>query len=474
MFEEDCNEVVSEDVLHITDDKTHDKHAVNSFITKSLQHLKAKGVPIHEIIEFTDNCLAQYKSRFTFHTITKFDIPYTQYYYGMEHGKGPSDRAGERFKKFLCDAVKAKQILLSAQQIEAYCRDAYCVQRTCNRDNNKLCNEANNEVDLEEKKRKKQKSPEHIKRIVFNHPIINQTPDEKLRGISGSWDYMHVVGNTGITAIVQYRMFDCSCYGCVMHNEECSQQEYADEWITACVKGKLKDKAFNVDTWFKGIGKRTEQNDIEEFEPLDESEEEDNSMHEVFEVDASPEITEDCDVAAASDADKVVLLNENDEPLVELSANSYEADNKSYQDEDDNESCQDEEDNESCIFISEQEYMSSECSAESEVEYLEEIPEQILYCDDSLSFNWHAILQDMKGYKTFVSLKDYVQRTSLPSFVPRLKFVMDEEDSVDKVARFFWPWQGWTQRLFPYKNWWWRKLPTESICTYISIQWKQA
>ena len=252
---EDCNEVVSEDVLHITDDKTHDKHAVNSFITKSLQHLKAKGIPIHEIIEFIDNCSAQYKSRFMFHTITKFNIPYTRHYYGVKHGKGPSDQAGGRFKKFLRDVMKAKHILLSAQQIEAYCRDAYCMQRMCNRQNNKLCNEANNKVDLQEKKQKKQKSPEHIQRIVFNHPIINRTPDEKLRGISGSRDYMHVVHNTGVTGVVQYRMFDCSCYGCVTHNEECSQQEYADEWKTACVKGKLKDKAFNVETWFKGIGK---------------------------------------------------------------------------------------------------------------------------------------------------------------------------------------------------------------------------
>ena len=138
--------------------------------------------------------------------------------------------------------------------------------------------------------------------------------------------------------------------GAVTHNEECSQQEYADEWKTACVKGKLKDKAFNVDTWFKGIGKRTEPNDVEEFERFDESEEEDNSMHEVFEVDESSEMTEDCDIVAGSDADKVVLLNENDKPLVELSSNSYEADNESCEDEDDNESCEDGDDNKSLYF----------------------------------------------------------------------------------------------------------------------------
>ena len=405
---------------------------MNAFIAKSIEHLKAKDVPIQEIIEFTDNCSSQYKSRFTFNTMTEFDIPYTRHYYGVKHGKGPSDRAGGRFKKFLCDAVKSKHILLKGEQVEAYCRDAYCVQRTCHRKNNELRNEANNEVDLQEKKRKKQRSPEHIQWIVFNHPIINRTPDEKLRGITGSRDYMYVVRNTGATGVVQYRMFDCLCYGCVTHNKECSQQEYADEWITACVKGKLKHKAFNVETWFKGIGKQTEQND----EEFDESEE---------------EITEDCDVAAASDADTVVLLNENDKPLVELSANSYEAHNESCEDEDDNEYCQDEDNNESCIFVSEQEYVSSECSSESEVEYLDEGPEQILDYDDSLSFDWHAILQDMKEYKTFASLKDYVERTSLPSFVPRLKFIMEEEDNMDEVARFFWPRDG-PKEYFPIKT----------------------
>ena len=72
------------------------------------------------------------------------------------------------------------------------------MQQTCNRQNNELRNEANNEIDLQEKKRKKQKNPEHIQRIVFNHAVINRTPDEKLRGITGSRDYMHAVRNTGV------------------------------------------------------------------------------------------------------------------------------------------------------------------------------------------------------------------------------------------------------------------------------------
>ena len=94
-----CNKIVREDIIHISDVLRHDKHAVNAFVMKSIDHLKGKGVPIQEIIEFTDQASGQYKSKFTFYTITKFDVPYTRHFYGVKHGKDPSDRSGGQFKK---------------------------------------------------------------------------------------------------------------------------------------------------------------------------------------------------------------------------------------------------------------------------------------------------------------------------------------------------------------------------------------
>ena len=73
---------------------------------KSIDHLKAKGVPIHEIIAFTDQASGQYKSKFTFYAIMKFDV---------KHGKGPSDRSGGRFKKSMQNAMKSKEVLLNAK-----------------------------------------------------------------------------------------------------------------------------------------------------------------------------------------------------------------------------------------------------------------------------------------------------------------------------------------------------------------------
>ena len=94
-----CNKIVCEDIIHISDVLRHDKHAVNAFVMKSIDHLKGKGVPIQEIIEFTDQASGQYKSKFMFYAIMKFDVLYTRHFYGVKHGKGPSDRSGGRFKK---------------------------------------------------------------------------------------------------------------------------------------------------------------------------------------------------------------------------------------------------------------------------------------------------------------------------------------------------------------------------------------
>ena len=86
-----CNKLVKKDLIHITMDKFHDKHAVNQFTATSIEHIRQKGVPVNEIIEFTDHSSSQYKSRFNFYYMTKLGIPCTRHYFGVKHGKGPSD-----------------------------------------------------------------------------------------------------------------------------------------------------------------------------------------------------------------------------------------------------------------------------------------------------------------------------------------------------------------------------------------------
>ena len=330
----------------------------------------------------------------------------------------------------MCNAVKAKHTFQNANDVYEYCKEAYFVQEKCN-ETNKIHNESD---------RLKMKNG-HIQKIVFNHPVIVWNRDEKLNGIAGSRDYRHAVCNTGVHGVVQYRFFDCCCYGCTTHNEECSQQDYADDWTTFCLTGKLKDRNLQLDSWFKAIGERIQPNNVEEFEQFAESDEEDHTTHEDFVCETTPEIPADCDIAGPLLAKEVFIHNENDEPLVELSDTEFDNDFVDNHTSDVHNDCN--EDNDSCIFVAEEEYVSSDYSEESEVEYEAECVQQIDIDDDnSLKFNWSAILEDLQVYKTFPSLLRYVERTCLPNVTSRLKFVINADDSIDEIASCFWPRDG--------------------------------
>ena len=126
-----CNHLVKEDLIHISPDKNHDKYAVFQFLNSTLQHVRAKGVEVRELLIFTDNCANQYKSKFTFYFMSKLQFPVTHHFYCSQHGKGPSDRSGGTFKRKIRSAVKANVRLLSTQAIAEYCKKSYDFQAVC-------------------------------------------------------------------------------------------------------------------------------------------------------------------------------------------------------------------------------------------------------------------------------------------------------------------------------------------------------
>ena len=97
------------------------------------------------------------------------------------------------------------------------------------------------------------------------------------------------------------------------------------------------------------------------------------------------------------------IHNENDESLVELLDGKFDHD---FIDNDTSDVRNDSnEDNNLCIFIADEEYVSSYYSNESEVEYEEECVQQMdIDNDNSLNFDWSAILYDLQVYKTFPRL----------------------------------------------------------------------
>ena len=93
--------------------------------------MKDKGVTIAEIIELTYHSPSQYKSRFTFNSLTMLDIPCTWHYFVVKHGKGPSDRAGGNFKRTIRSTVEAGHVLPTGNEIEIYCKEHFNHQITC-------------------------------------------------------------------------------------------------------------------------------------------------------------------------------------------------------------------------------------------------------------------------------------------------------------------------------------------------------
>ena len=341
----------------------------------------------------------------------------------MKHGKGPSDRSGGRFKKFLRKAVKSKVILLNAADIEKYCRSEYYEQSRCCQPTNESSSEENGEI---------RKDP-HIQLIVFEHPNpIPKPKNEVLRGIEGSRDHMHVVRNTGVLGVVQYRLFDCCCYGCITHLGNCSQESHADSWITKCLKGALtKVNEVNVDNWFKPIVDTSTPNDVEQFETFDEVSET-NERHKDEVMDEDVNEYESCE--DLQQPDPVFLSDEQEDPVVNLSDNedcedfesSLKAGKKSHNEDSDKD----------CIITGIEEYTSSEFSEDdTDPEYESDV--DVLDAEDSsTNFDWLSIIKDMAILRSYEDLKLYVLRTTIPPNEEPIKIHFDEaRDKVDDTAK---------------------------------------
>ena len=54
------------EVIHMTNNRKHIEKTVAVFQTKTIEFLKSKKVPILEILEWTDNAPAQYKTEIVF------------------------------------------------------------------------------------------------------------------------------------------------------------------------------------------------------------------------------------------------------------------------------------------------------------------------------------------------------------------------------------------------------------------------
>ena len=165
------------------------------FLNKTLDHLHSKGVEIEEVIEWTDQASNQYKSQKAFFQMTISNLPITHNYFGLKHGKGPSDRAGVHFKNFATGVVKSKKALLVTVEELAKYSTNYDHQVDCNGDHEHYENSKGTD------------KVHNLLKVIY---MFNTIPREKFEHTITYKDTrkIHSVRNTGIEGIIK----KCACH----------------------------------------------------------------------------------------------------------------------------------------------------------------------------------------------------------------------------------------------------------------------
>jgi len=122
-----CGKVVTDEVMCVSNDLSHDAHAVHAFQTRAIRHLKKSNIPYERIIQFTDNCAAQYKCSQAFGYMTRSHHNVERHYFGAGHGKGPADASVGRTKRLVDRASRCNEHegdFQNAQSVVAYCKQS--------------------------------------------------------------------------------------------------------------------------------------------------------------------------------------------------------------------------------------------------------------------------------------------------------------------------------------------------------------
>lgn len=196
-----CDELVVEDLIHITGDRNHDLQAVSWFEERSIEYLLSKGISMRELLEFTDNCGRQFKSKNFFFELSVTELRKIRHYFGSRHAKSASDRAAANFKVFVKKTVLAgKADLRTIDQLVQYSTDHY------------------------------EKNEKHRKVKIMYHPRIERTTEtDKFKPFNGT-RFIHSVRNLGVSSVVEKRDVSCCCNKCQNGEGECAFPDYADQW----------------------------------------------------------------------------------------------------------------------------------------------------------------------------------------------------------------------------------------------------
>ena len=123
---EGCQEITTLALVHISADMKHDSFLARAVMNMTFKYLVEIGVPLDLVIQFCDNCAAQYKSRRPFVEITRCALNLIRVYFGEKHGKSHADALFGRLKAWMTFKIKARHFVVKcAYDFYKFCREYY-------------------------------------------------------------------------------------------------------------------------------------------------------------------------------------------------------------------------------------------------------------------------------------------------------------------------------------------------------------
>ena len=220
---EGCTESVTLILGQISADLLHDSFVARAGHDAAFRYLAEIGVQMDSVFQFSDNCSAQYKSRWPFTEMARSSLNITRVYFGEKHGKNQCDGFFGRLKAWMTYKIKTRQfIITSANDFFRCCQQEY-------------------ETGIPEPG-----TCQHY-RVVFQFlrpSDIRRHQDCDLdRGIEGTC-HMYSVKNTVNPLELKVRNTPCLCPACITENgQACENAMYSDEWRDVQLKpvrGKSK------------------------------------------------------------------------------------------------------------------------------------------------------------------------------------------------------------------------------------------
>lgn len=200
-----CDETVTHEVIHVSGDHKHDSFFVQMCETGTRDLLEEYGLSVEQIIQFVDNCSAQYKSFRPFFFISICGIPIVRVFYGSSHAKGSADSIFGRIKPRVKQAiVSGKVTIKDAHDWFTYCEANFATKKP-----------------VEGQCQHYRLSFEYLENV--NHK------GRRLETVVGTLQF-HSVRNVGQRMVIESRNVACVCDNCLSNSEPCLNPAYTKKW----------------------------------------------------------------------------------------------------------------------------------------------------------------------------------------------------------------------------------------------------